>query len=97
MNETEVETLINKLEELFHKVQAQREFLSIKQMELRPAHEIAFFGLLQAREQLTTDTGLLAGHLQMIQEMVASQQITLSASSDRTLMTVGTYLHQHVF
>ena len=97
MNDDDVKRLINELEVLFRKVQAQREFLAIKQSELRPSSEISFFGYLQSREQLSTDASLLAGHVQMIQEMVAKRQIVLHSNGERMISQINTYLHQEFF
>lgn len=97
MNDDEVKELINEMEVLLKKVQAQREFLVVKQNELRPKSEISFFGYLQSREQLATDASLLSGHVQMIQEMVAKRQIALNPEGNRIVTQIDTYLRQHFF
>jgi len=97
MNDNEVKDLINELEVLFQKVQSQREFSALKQSELRPSSEIAFFGFLQSREQLATDASLLAGHVHMLQEMASKRQIILDANGLRIIEKIETYLRQQVF
>ena len=97
MDDEVVKRLINDLEALFAKVQAQREFSAIKQSEFRPNSEISFFGFLQSREQLATDASLLGGHIQMIREMVAKRQIVLDSNGHRIIEKIDTYLRQQFF
>ncbi len=97
INDNEVRNLITELNVLFGKVQEKREFLSLKQSELHPSNEISFFGFLQAREQLAYETSVLAGHAHMIQEMIATEKLTLDPVSKRLLKEIMTFSRQQIF
>jgi len=97
IQDDEVQLLITELNVLFGKIQAKREFLSLKESELHPSSEISFFGFLQAREQLAFETSVLAGHAHMIQEMIATEKLTLDPVSKRLLKEVMIFSRQQLF
>ena len=97
IKDDDVVNLIAELNVLFGKVQEKREFLSLKHSELHPSSEISFYGFLQAREQLAFETSVLAGHAHMIQEMIATEKLTLDPVSKQLLKEVMTFSRQQLF
>src|SRR3989339_1454380 len=85
---TELPELISALQSHFEKVQADNAFLALKQSELRSDDHISLSGMMDAREQLSIERSLLAGHVFMIQEMITRKKVTLDMQSYRQLRRI---------
>ena len=88
---SDISEMLHYLEAQFREVQGDIAFLALKQSELRPDNEIAFFGLLQAREHLAIQQSLLIGHARMVQDLVRKKHIVLHPDKQRLLTKIANY------
>jgi len=88
---TELPELISALQSHFEKVQTDTAFLALKQSELRSDDHISLSGMMDAREQLSIERSLLAGHVFMIQEMITRKKVKLDMQSYRQLRRIVEY------
>ena len=90
----DIQELIAALHTHYKSIQDKTAFLELQQSELRPADEFSFLSFYQAREQLIQEQSLLAGHAQMVQEIIAQEIIFISDADQRLLKKIVTYSRQ---
>jgi len=89
--EHEIQELISELRIHFDKVREQVAWLQLKQSELRPDDQISFFGLLEAKQNLTIEQSLLSGHALMVQKDIQQSRITIDPQTARMLKEIVHY------
>lgn len=91
----ELRDLIAEMRIQFDKVREKSAWLDLKQSEFRPDDEIAFWGLMQAKEQLTIEQSVLAGHAGMAQELIRKKKIRLDRGTTRFLNQIADYSREY--
>ena len=56
-------------------VKAQTAFLALKRSEMRPDDQVSLYGFMDAQEQLKIEKSLLAGHAQMLRDMMTEMKL----------------------
>lgn len=87
----ELRDLIAEMRIQFDKVREKSAWLDLKQAEFRPDDEIALWGLMQAKEQLTIEQSVLAGHAQLVQERARDKRVKLTQDNNRFMDTIRQY------
>lgn len=50
-------------------------FMALKRSEIRPDDQVSLYGFMDTQEQLKIETSLLAGHVPILQEMMAEMKV----------------------
>lgn len=71
----DIQDLITALRSQFSHVKTQTAFLDLKRTEMRPDDQVSLYGFMDAQEQLKIEKSLLAGHVRMLQDMMAEMKL----------------------
>ena len=81
----DLQEMITALRAQLNHVRDQTAFLDLKRTEMRPDDQVSLYGFMDAQEQLKIEKSLLAGHAQMLQDMMAERKLKPDMDTRRLL------------
>jgi len=77
--------LITALRSQLNRIRDQTAFLALKRSEMRPDDQVSLYGFMDAQEQLKIEKSLLAGHAEVLRDMMSERKVKLDMETRRFL------------
>ena len=84
----DLQEMIEALRSQLNNVRDQTAFLALKRSEMRPDDQVSLYGFMDTREQLKIEKSLLAGHVPILQDMMAEMKIRPDRETRRLLNVI---------
>jgi len=81
----DLQEMIEALRSQLNHVRDQTAFLSLKRSEMRPDDQVSLYGFMDAQEQLKIEKSLLAGHAEVLRDMMSERKVKIDMNTRRLL------------
>ena len=81
----DIQDLITALRSQLNRIRDQTAFLALKRSEMRPDDQVSLYGFMDAQEQLKIEKSLLAGHAEVLRDMMSERKVKLDMETRRFL------------